>query len=56
MARERIAEIGPRDTLLAADGHYAQLWAAASEPGGIFSNEDGSSSLGSWLSGGQSVR
>ncbi|MEV5833752.1 ABC transporter ATP-binding protein [Nocardia sp. NPDC052112] len=53
--RGRIAEIGSHDALLAADGRYAQLWAAASESGGIFSSEDGSSSLGSGLSGGQSV-
>ncbi|WP_433682994.1 ABC transporter ATP-binding protein [Nocardia sp. CA-119907] len=52
----RIAEIGPHELLLAAGGPYAQLWAAASETGGIFSSEDGSSSLGSDLSGGQSVR
>ncbi|MGY4099500.1 ABC transporter ATP-binding protein [Nocardia sp. R16R-3T] len=51
----RIAEIGPHDELLAAGGRYAQLWAAASETGGIFSSEDGSSSLGSGLSGGRSV-
>lgn len=54
--RGRIAEIGPHDTLLAAGGHYAQLWTAASETEGIFSGEDESSSLGSGLSGGQSVR
>lgn len=54
--RGRIAEIGPHDMLLAAGGPYAQLWAAANEAGGIFSSEDGSSSLGSGLSGGQSVR
>ncbi|MFI6775004.1 ABC transporter ATP-binding protein [Nocardia sp. NPDC050412] len=53
--RGRIAEIGPHDTLVAAGGPYAQLWAAASETGGIFSGEDGSSSLGSGLSGGQSI-
>ncbi|WP_433635052.1 ABC transporter ATP-binding protein [Nocardia sp. CA-120079] len=53
--RGRIAEIGPHDTLVAAGGRYAQLWAAASEAGGIFSGEDGSSSLGSGLSGGQSI-
>ncbi|WP_433603355.1 ABC transporter ATP-binding protein [Nocardia sp. CA-135953] len=53
--RGRIAEIGPHDTLVAAGGRYAQLWAAASETGGIFSGEDGSSSLGSGLSGGQSI-
>ncbi|WP_433716682.1 ABC transporter ATP-binding protein [Nocardia sp. CA-084685] len=53
--RGRIAEIGPHDTLVAAGGRYAQLWAAASETGGIFSTEDGSSSLGSRLSGGQSI-
>lgn len=52
----RIAEIGPHEVLLVADGPYAQLWAAASEAGGIFSSEDGSSSLGAGLSGGQSVR
>ncbi|WP_433200057.1 ABC transporter transmembrane domain-containing protein [Nocardia sp. CA-107356] len=54
--RGRIAEIGPHDVLLAAGGPYAQLWAAASATGGIFSSKDGSSSLGSGLSGGQSVR
>ncbi|WP_084509398.1 ABC transporter ATP-binding protein [Nocardia pseudovaccinii] len=53
--RGRIAEIGPHETLVAAGGRYAQLWAAASETGGIFSGEDGSSSLGSGLSGGQSI-
>ncbi|WP_062984068.1 ABC transporter ATP-binding protein [Nocardia anaemiae] len=51
----RIVEIGTHDTLVAAGGRYAQLWAAASETGGIFSGEDGSSSLGSGLSGGQSI-
>ncbi|WP_433762041.1 ABC transporter ATP-binding protein [Nocardia sp. CA-135398] len=53
--RGRIAEIGSHDTLVAVGGRYAQLWAAASETGGIFSGEDGSSSLGSGLSGGQSI-
>ncbi|WP_081512233.1 ABC transporter ATP-binding protein [Nocardia donostiensis] len=41
----RIAEIGAHDELLAADGPYARLWAAAANTEGIFSTEDESSSM-----------
>ncbi|MEU2041375.1 ABC transporter ATP-binding protein [Nocardia niwae] len=49
----RIVEFGPHTELLAAGGPYARLWAAARASEGIFSGDDGSSPIGSGVSGGQ---
>ncbi|MGY2148274.1 ABC transporter ATP-binding protein [Nocardia gipuzkoensis] len=49
----RIVEFGSHEQLLAAGGPYARLWAAALPSEGIFSGDDGSSSIGSGVSGGQ---
>ncbi|MFD0363889.1 ABC transporter ATP-binding protein [Nocardia sp. GCM10030253] len=49
----KITEIGTHAALVAADGPYSRLWAAARETGGIFSVTDESSPMGSGLSGGQ---
>lgn len=49
----RIVEFGPHAELLAAGGPYARLWAVAAASEGIFSGDDGSSPIGSGVSGGQ---
>ncbi len=49
----RIVEFGSHEQLLAAGGPYARLWAAALPSEGIFSGDDGSSPIGSGVSGGQ---
>ncbi|WP_280246114.1 ABC transporter ATP-binding protein [Nocardia abscessus] len=49
----RIVEFGSHEQLLAAAGPYARLWAAALPSEGIFSGDDGSSPIGSGVSGGQ---
>ncbi|WP_159847124.1 ABC transporter ATP-binding protein [Nocardia sp. CY41] len=49
----RIVEFGPHAELLAAGGPYARLWAVAAASEGIFSGDDGSSTIGSGVSGGQ---
>ncbi|MEU1963055.1 ABC transporter ATP-binding protein [Nocardia sp. NPDC019304] len=49
----RIVEFGEHAELLAAGGQYARLWAAARASEGIFSDDAGSSPIGSGVSGGQ---
>ncbi|MGW5724943.1 ABC transporter ATP-binding protein [Nocardia beijingensis] len=49
----RIVEFGEHAELLAAGGQYARLWAAAQASEGIFSDDAGSSPIGSGVSGGQ---
>ncbi len=49
----RIVEFGEHAELLAAGGPYARLWAAAQASEGIFSEDAGSSPIGSGVSGGQ---